>query len=294
MVKLPVIDKQLIMIKFGPSGNSNSFYESGRKYTYQEGEFLHALGLNAFEYSFGRGAYMSSEAAGQIKTEFDKYGIEVSCHAPYFINFASNDEEKIAKSFGYIVSSINAIRKMGGRRVVFHAGSQGKLERQEAFDLTHKNLIALDKLLDEAEVSDIMLFPETMGKDVQIGNSEELVELCKISSRFAPCFDFGHINCLMRGGLDSIQKFVNIFEYAIKHLGRQKIDNCHIHFSKIEFGAKGEVKHTTFDDPKFGPDPRHLIEAVKKLDLHPVIICESKDQMSDDALVLKQLYERLV
>ncbi|MCL2370977.1 MAG: TIM barrel protein [Firmicutes bacterium] len=279
------------MIRFGPSGNSKSFYESGRKYTYQEGEFLNSLGLNAFEYSFGRGAYMSSETAEQIKNEFDKYNIKVSCHAPYFINFASDDQEKIAKSFGYIVSSINAIRKMGGQRVVFHAGSQSKLERVEAFGLTYRNVVALDNLLDQSGVKDITLCPETMGKDVQIGSVEEVIELCKISSRFVPCFDFGHINCIMRGRLDSTSKFVEIFEYGIKHLGRQKIDNCHIHFSKIEYGSKGEIRHTTFDDPQFGPNPRHLIEAIKQLDLHPTIICESKDQMSDDALVLKNLYD---
>ena len=65
------------MIRIGPSGNSNAFYESGRKHTYQEGEFLHSLGLNAFEYSFGRGVSMSDETADNIKTEYKKYDLSL-------------------------------------------------------------------------------------------------------------------------------------------------------------------------------------------------------------------------
>jgi len=278
------------MIRFGPAGNSAAFYESGRKYTYEEGEFLHGLGLNAFEYSFGRGAHISDATAEQIRVEMDKYGIQISCHAPYFINFASLDDEALAKSAGYIIGSIKAIKKMGGKRVVFHAGSQSKLPRDVAFSQVKKNLVILDEMLDSAGVTDIMLYPETMGKDVQIGTYDEIIELCKISPRFAPCFDFGHINCVMRGGLNSAHRFVEIFEYGIKELGRPKIDDCHIHFSKIEFGHKGEIKHTTFADDRFGPEPRHLIEAIKALDLHPTVICESKDVMSGDAEVLKGLY----
>ncbi|MDE5592405.1 MAG: TIM barrel protein, partial [Clostridiales bacterium] len=95
------------MIRIGPSGNSDSFYASGRKHTYQEGEFLHALGLNAFEYSFGRGVSMSDETAEKIKTELSKYDIAISVHAPYYTNFANPDPEMIQKSIGYIIQSVN-------------------------------------------------------------------------------------------------------------------------------------------------------------------------------------------
>ena len=43
------------MILFGPSGNSNSFYSDGNKKSEQAFEWLAKKGLNAYEYSFGRG-----------------------------------------------------------------------------------------------------------------------------------------------------------------------------------------------------------------------------------------------
>ena len=110
------------MIRIGPSGNSEAFYASGRKHTYQEGEFLSELGLNAFEYSFGRGVSMSDETAAKIRTAFSKYDIAISVHAPYYTNFANPDPEMIKKSIGYIMQSLEACKKMGGERVVFHPG----------------------------------------------------------------------------------------------------------------------------------------------------------------------------
>ena len=39
------------MIKFGPSGNSDSFYAQGGKRTAEAMKWVHDIGLNAYEYS---------------------------------------------------------------------------------------------------------------------------------------------------------------------------------------------------------------------------------------------------
>ena len=41
------------MIKFGPSGNSESFYAAGYAHTEEAATFVKRLGLDCFEYSFG-------------------------------------------------------------------------------------------------------------------------------------------------------------------------------------------------------------------------------------------------
>ena len=41
--------------RFGPAGNSESFYAQGHTSTKEQPAWLHAMGLDAFEYSFGRG-----------------------------------------------------------------------------------------------------------------------------------------------------------------------------------------------------------------------------------------------
>ena len=51
------------MIKFGPSGNSDSFYKEGYDHTEQAAKYVKERGLDCFEYSFGRGVRMSEEKA---------------------------------------------------------------------------------------------------------------------------------------------------------------------------------------------------------------------------------------
>ena len=50
-------------ILFGPSGNSKLFYDLGYKSSLQAPAWLKSLGLNAYEYSFGKGYVMGSEKA---------------------------------------------------------------------------------------------------------------------------------------------------------------------------------------------------------------------------------------
>ena len=51
------------MIKFGPSGNGESFYAAGHKHTEEAGEYCKRLGLDCYEYSFGRGVAIGDAAA---------------------------------------------------------------------------------------------------------------------------------------------------------------------------------------------------------------------------------------
>ena len=75
-------------IRFGPSGNSESFYAQGYESTVQAPKWLHELGLTAFEYSFGRGVRLGEDKAREIAAEAEKYDVQLSVHMPYFINLA--------------------------------------------------------------------------------------------------------------------------------------------------------------------------------------------------------------
>ena len=124
------------MIKFGPSGNCESFYAAGYSHTEEAAAFVKNMGLSCFEYSFGRGVRMSEEKARSIGAAFEKEGVEISVHAPYFINFANPDDEMAQKSYGYVLDSAKALSLMGGKRVVFHPAAQGKATREDAVALT--------------------------------------------------------------------------------------------------------------------------------------------------------------
>ena len=128
------------MIKFGPSGNSDSFYKEGYDHTEQAAKYVKERGLDCFEYSFGRGVRMSEEKAGSIRAAFEKEGVEISVHAPYFINFANPSDEMAAKSYEYVLQSGRMAKLMVAKRVVFHPAAQGKATREEAVALTEERL----------------------------------------------------------------------------------------------------------------------------------------------------------
>lgn len=276
------------MLRIGPSGNSNAFYASGRKHTYQEAEFLHGLGLNAFEYSFGRGVSMSDETAERIKTEFEKYDIAISAHAPYYTNFANPDSEMIKKSIGYVLQSISAVNKMGGERVVVHPAACGKATRETAVAAAAKNLELLAQAVDGAHCKVCL---ETMGKLNQIGTVEEVVSFCTIHEAFYPCFDFGHINSYTRGGIKGKDDYRRILDYTIEKLGFDKASQMHVHFSKIQYGDKGEIRHLTFEDAQYGPEYAPLAELIDEYRMSPYVVCESNGTMSDDAAVMKNMHK---
>ena len=131
------------MIKFGPSGNSESFYAAGYQHTEEAAAYVRELGLDCFEYSFGRGVRMTEGKARSIGQAFADAGVEISVHAPYFINFANPDDEMAAKSYGYVLDSAKMVRAMGGRRIVFHPAAQGKDTREQAVLRTEDRLKVL-------------------------------------------------------------------------------------------------------------------------------------------------------
>ncbi len=278
------------MIKFGPSGNSESFYAEGNLHTEQAPAFLKKRGLDCFEYSFGRGVRMTEGKAISIGEAFQKEGIEISVHAPYFINFANPDEEMVAKSYGYVLDSAKICKLMGGKRIVFHPSTQGKMNRFEAVDLTIKRLEILKEYIYLNDLQDMIFCPETMGKQAQIGTVEEITEFCKIDPVYVPCIDFGHINAREQGSLKTKEDYKSRLEYMIAHLGYEKMKNFHMHFSKIQYSAKGEVKHLTFEDEVYGPEFSPLAQALKELDLHPYIVSESDGTQAEDAKTMKDLY----
>lgn len=282
------------MIKFGPSGNCQWFYDEGNKNSYQAPKWLDSKGLNAYEYAFTRGVKMREDTARQICEQVKQYNIEISVHAPYYINFAGTDEELLEKSYGYILDSLKYLKLMGGKRCIFHPGTCGKLDRPQAFNLLKERMVELVKRVKQAGYGDMYLCPETMGKSMQLGSYQEIAELCNIDDMIIPTIDFGHINSFEQGWLSNSQAFEELIKYYIDNIGFEKTKIMHVHFSKIEYGQKGEIKHLTFDDKTYGPHFENLAPVLKKYNLEPVIICESRDTQAQDAIKMKEIYQNTI
>ncbi len=281
------------MIRFGPSGNSESFYAEGYKNTEQAASWLAQKGLNAFEYSFGRGVRMTEKKAHLIREEFRRADVAISAHAPYYINFANPEEEMVLKSIGYVLDTARAVQEMGGNRVVFHPATVGKSTREEAFRRTYDRILRLRDAVYEAGLQNVLFCPETMGKINQIGDLTEIAELCEIDPVFYPTIDFGHLNARTHGGLKTKADFETVVCVLRDHLPWEKVKNMHVHFSHIAYSEGGEVKHLTNADEEFGPFFEPLAEVLHQYDLTPVILSESDGTQAEDAQQMKQIYEAI-
>lgn len=279
------------MIQFGPSGNSESFYAQGYSHTEESAKFVKDMGLDCFEYSFGRGVRMTDAKAVSIGQAFKEQGIEISVHAPYYINFANPEVENAEKSYNYVLESGRVLKLMGGKRCVFHSATQGKMEREAAVSLTEERLKVLRDRIYEAGLNDLYFCPETMGKIAQIGTLEEIVRFCRIDPVYLPAVDFGHLNAREQGSLKTVEDYKSRLEYMITELGYERVKHFHVHFSKIQYSEKGEVRHLTLEDTIYGPEFAPLAAALKELKLEPYIVSESAGTQAEDALAMKRIYE---
>lgn len=275
-------------MKFGPAGNAESFYDAGYKNSEQMPKYLSEIGLDAYEYQCSRGVKISDEKAAKIKEEAEKHNISLSVHSPYYISLSTQEEAKQISTIKYITDSMAAAKKMGATRVVVHAGALLGLERTYAVESACK---LLKRALDEADklgLGDITICPETMGKINQLGDSKEIIQMCKVDDRLIPTIDFGHLYCRHLGALKTCEDFERELQMYIDELGYDRMKHFHSHMSRMEYTLNGgEKNHVTFADDGFGPDYKEVIKAIKKLKLEPTIICESAGTQAIDAKIMK-------
>lgn len=279
------------MVWFGPAGTADSFAAMGYKKTIQLPEYLERMGVNAFEYQCGRGVRVNPDTAAALKAGFAAKGLRMSLHAPYYISLSSVEEEKRDGSIRYILESAAAAKLLGADRVVVHSGSCSKITRQQALELAKDTMSRALKALDEAQLGDITLCPETMGKINQLGTLEEVLELCTLDERLVPCIDWGHLNARTLGGMRTKEDFAAAFRLMADRLGLERTRRFHSHFSKIEYTEKGgEKRHLTFEDALYGPEFEPLAEQILHYDCEPVIICESAGTQTEDAARMQAIY----
>lgn len=278
------------MIKFGPSGTDVAFAAAGLSHTVEVPAFVKANGLDIFEYSFGRGVRLSRETAEKIGDAFRSEGVGISVHAPYFINFAGEDPVKLRATFGYLFSSLDALTYLGGDRAVFHPGSPLGAPRREAMT---RLIASMNDFMDEfyaAGYDDRYVCAETMGKINQLGDLDEVIEIVNIADNILPCIDFGHLNARTYGSLKGKDDYRAVLDKLIDGVGEEKVGKMHVHFSKIEYGRGGEIRHLTFEDEVYGPDFEPLAELLVEYRLEPWILSESAGTQSADAKTMKNLY----
>lgn len=275
--------------KFGPAGNAENFpYKSSA----DAPRWLSELGLDCYEYQCGKGIHVGEETARRVGENAAQHGINLSLHAPYFINLANPDPDSLSKTVGYITGACLVADRMGANRVVIHSGALMKRTRREALDIAKRSLKQVMDACDAQGFGHMTLCPETMGKINQLGDLDEVLELCTLDDRLVPCVDFGHLYARSLGADAGVEAMERMLDRMEEVLGAERASVFHSHFSHIEFTTNGgERCHRTFDnDGGFGPDWMPLAAAVARRGWSPTFICESAGTQAQDALTMKRIY----
>lgn len=275
---------------FGPAGNSERFYAEGHRRTAETFAWQLAMGLRAFEYPFGRGIGLSEAAAREIGQAAAEAGVAVSAHAPYYVNLGSAEEATRLKGQDYILRSAGMLRLMGGERLVLHVGAPQKNPRAEAFQRCCEGLLLARERLVAEGMGHIRLCPETMGRPSVIGTLDEVMRMVRLDDSFIPCIDWAHLHAAGGGCMDGPQAFEAALDRIEEALGIERARRMHCHFSHIEYGPKGELRHRIFADEGFGPDFAQLAPLLARRGYAPTVICESRGTMAEDAAQMRSVY----
>ena len=244
------------------------------------------LSLQAMELEFVRNINITKQKAPEVKETANKNNIALTCHAPYFINLNSAEDKKLKASIQRILNSAKIANLCGAYSVCFHPGFYMNTPKEKTFETIKNNIKEITKTLKQ-ENNKLWLRPETTGKQSQFGNLNELVNISEELEQVLPCVDFSHLHARSNGKLNNFDEFSNILELIEKILGKEALNNMHIHVSGIEYGEKGERRHLNLQESNF--NYKELIKALKEFRCKGILISESPN-IEEDALLMKRCY----
>ncbi len=247
---------------------------------------VHELGLGCMEVEFVRGVTMTPETALSVAEAAETTGIALSVHAPYYVNLNAREPGKVAASRARILRTAGISSLFGARSVVFHPGFYMKDDPATAFQKIKANIALMVEEVGSNGGSP-RLRPEVMGKASAFGTLDEVLQLSEEIDGVAPVIDFAHWHA-RTAAANTYAEFIDILQEVEKRLGRQALDDMHIHVSGIEYGPRGERRHTPLALSDF--NYVDLLRALKDMDVSGLVICESP-LLEFDALILKRTYE---
>jgi deoxyribonuclease IV len=267
-------------------GTAGAPYSSTKGTTMEGIRRVKELGLGCMEIEFVRGVKMGANSAKEVRRKATEESVALSVHAPYYINLNSSEPEKVDASIRRIYDSAFIGSICGARSIVFHPAYYQKDKPEDVFSRVLQKLHELTARMDEESI-DTVLRPETTGKPTQFGSLDETLSMCSQLDKVLPCIDFAHLHARSNGRENSYGEFAAVFEKVENVLGREALENMHVHISGIEYGPKGEKNHLKLEES----DLRYveLLQAFKDFRVTGLVISESPDN-EGDALLLKGTY----
>ena len=243
------------------------------------------LNLDSFELEFVRNINITKEKTSFVKDVAKKNDIVLTCHAPYYINLNTSDKQKLHASIDRILNSARIANLCGAWSVCFHAGYYMKEPPEKVYVQIKKAIKDIIGILKK-EDNKIWIRPEVAGRVAQFGELKEIIKLSQELENVMPCIDFAHLHARTNGAYNTYKEFSSVLQEVEKNLGREALNNMHIHISGINYGEKGEKNHLNLENSDL--NFKELVKAWKDFKIKGVVISESPN-IEKDALLLKKL-----
>jgi len=252
-------------------------------------EQVKKLGLDAMELEFVRRVNLKPETARKIKYVAQKNDVLLTAHAPYYINLNATEKAKREASKNRIIQSAERLHEAGGWSVVFHAGYYLKQEPSKVYDTIKSEIGDIVTTLQDKGVN-VWIRPELTGKPTQFGTLNELIQMSQEVEQVLPAIDFAHCHARNKGKYNSTEEWREMLSLLEEGLGRDALDNMHIHISGIEYSDKGERNHLNLQESDMKWED--LLRVLKEFKVKGVVISESPN-IEGDALLMKKKYEEI-
>ena len=248
---------------------------------------LNTLGLDAMELEFVRSVHVKKEKAPLVKQAAQKHNIVLTCHGQYWINMNAKDSAIIKASISRAIEAATRAYECGAWSTCFHMAYYMGNTPEQAYEKIKKNVKEVMNHLKNNDIG-IWVRPETGGKLTQFADIDQLIKLSQDVDQVLPCIDWAHHCARTNGKVNNHEEFTKILEKIEKGLGREALDNMHMHIEGIEWNEKGERNHLTFNESAF--NYKDALKACKDFKVKGVIISESPN-IEEDARIAKNYYE---
>lgn len=250
---------------------------------------VNELKLGGMELEFVHSVNIKEDKTREVKKTAIDNNVILTCHGQYYINLNSLEKAKLEASKQRICNAGKIADMCGAYSLVFHAGFYQEQTKEQTYETIKKAIKEIIKKFQDQGIK-IWVRPETTGKPKQWGTTEEIVQLSKEIEQVMPCIDFSHLHARTNGKYNTASEFRYILDLLEKNLGRNALDNMHIHLSGIEYTEKGEKNHLILKESDL--NYKELLKTWKEYKIKGIVICESPN-IEQDALLLQKTYNSI-
>lgn len=247
------------------------------------------LNLDGMELEFVHGVKMGSQSAKELGSFSEDNELILTAHGPYYINLNAQQKEKIKASQQriYETAKITALAK--GVSITFHAGFYLSNTKEQTYRVIRNSLAEILERL-AAENINVWIRPELTGKPTQFGDLNELILLSQELEGVLPCIDFAHYIARENGKNNNEDSFRKVLDSLEKNLGKDILENMHIHMSGINFSEKGEKNHLPLEESPL--KWKTIMNLLKEYNVKGIVVSESPN-IEEDAILMKRYYNSL-